>query len=80
MLKILLFLKKVTLGDGVIRKMLDMCCVILYVLYEVPYKIFIKVIIKPNSPSMGVIVAFIEDNGAPIEFLQLDRSVAEEGF
>jgi len=39
-----------------------------------------KVIIKPNSPSPGVIVAFIENNGAPIEFLQVDRTVAEEGI
>jgi hypothetical protein len=36
-----------------------------------------NVIIHPNSPSPGVIVAFIEDNGAPIEFLQIDRSIAE---
>jgi len=28
-----------------------------------------KVIIEPNSPSEGVTVAFIEHNGAPIEFL-----------
>lgn len=35
-----------------------------------------KVIIEPNSPSPGVIVAFIEDNGAPIEFLQIDRNIA----
>lgn len=39
-----------------------------------------RVIIEPNSPSPGVWVAFIEDNGAPIEFLQVDRSVAEEGI
>ena len=39
-----------------------------------------KVIIKPNSPSAGVVIAFIEDNGAPIEFLQIDRSIAEEGI
>jgi len=38
------------------------------------------VIIAPNSPSPGVIVAFIEDNGAPVEFLQVDRSIAEEGI
>lgn len=38
-----------------------------------------KVIIEPNSPSPGVMVAFIEDNGAPIEFIQIDRSVAGEG-
>jgi hypothetical protein len=29
-----------------------------------------KVIIKPNSPSEGVVVAFIEENGAPVEFIQ----------
>ena len=29
------------------------------------------VIIKPNSPSEGFMVAFIVDNGAPIEFIQL---------
>ena len=30
------------------------------------------VLIEPNSPSEGVIVAFIVDNGAPIEFLQFE--------
>ncbi|MGD8428244.1 MAG: hypothetical protein PVH63_11485 [Balneolaceae bacterium] len=35
------------------------------------------VIIQPNSPSPGVLVAFIEDNGAPVEFLQIDRSIAQ---
>lgn len=29
-----------------------------------------KVIIEPNSPSEGNLVAFIEENGAPIEFIQ----------
>jgi hypothetical protein len=29
-----------------------------------------KVIIEPNSPSEGVIVAMIEENGAPVEFIQ----------
>jgi hypothetical protein len=29
-----------------------------------------KVIIKPNSPSPGVLVAFIEEAGLPIELLQ----------
>lgn len=29
-----------------------------------------EVIIKPNSPCEGVIVAFIVENGAPVEFLQ----------
>jgi hypothetical protein len=30
-----------------------------------------KVIIEPNSPSEGNVVAFIEENGAPIEFIQI---------
>jgi len=30
------------------------------------------VIIPPNSPSEGVRVAFIVDNGAPIEFLEFE--------
>jgi hypothetical protein len=29
-----------------------------------------NVIIEPNSPSEGVWVAFIEDNGAPVELMQ----------
>jgi hypothetical protein len=29
-----------------------------------------KVIIPPNSPSPGVLVAFIEESGAPVELLQ----------
>ena len=32
-----------------------------------------KVIIEPNSPSDDVIVAFIEENGAPIEFIQIKK-------
>jgi hypothetical protein len=32
-----------------------------------------KVIIEPNSPSEGNIVAFIEENGAPVEFIQISR-------
>ena len=39
-----------------------------------------NVIIQPNSPSAGVIVAFIEDNGAPIELMQIDRSIAKGGL
>ena len=31
-----------------------------------------KVIIEPNSPSRGVLVAFIRDNGGPIGFLEVD--------
>lgn len=31
------------------------------------------ILIAPNSPSEGVTVAFIVDNGAPVEFLQFDR-------
>jgi hypothetical protein len=29
-----------------------------------------KIIIEPNSPSDGVQVAFIEENGAPVELMQ----------
>jgi hypothetical protein len=32
-----------------------------------------EVIISPNSPSPGVTVAFIVDNGAPVEFLQFEK-------
>ena len=32
------------------------------------------VIIAPNRPSPGVLVAFIQVNGAPIELLQVDRT------
>ena len=31
------------------------------------------VIIEPNSPSRGVIVAFIEVGGAPVELMQIDH-------
>ena len=31
-----------------------------------------KVIIKPNSPSEGLQVAFIEDNEAPVELMQFN--------
>lgn len=34
-----------------------------------------KIIIKPNSPSNGVKVAFIEDNGAPVELMQFEDSL-----
>jgi len=37
-----------------------------------------EVLIEPNSPSEGVTVAFIVDNGAPVEFLQYDASVRRE--
>jgi len=32
-----------------------------------------EVLIEPNPPSEGVTVAFIVDNGAPIEFIQFDQ-------
>jgi len=32
-----------------------------------------KVIIQPNSPSEGLMVAFIEVNGAPIELMQYTK-------
>ncbi len=36
-----------------------------------------QVLIEPNSPSEGVTVAFIVDNGAPVEFLQFDKDSAD---
>lgn len=33
-----------------------------------------EILIAPNSPSEGVTVAFIIDNGAPVEFLQYEES------
>ncbi len=33
-----------------------------------------EILIAPNSPSPGVVVAFIVENGAPVEFLQFDSS------
>lgn len=32
-----------------------------------------EILIEPNSPSEGVMVAFIVDNGAPVEFLQITK-------
>lgn len=38
------------------------------------------VIIEANSPTPGVIVAFIEVNGAPVELMQIDRSVCGDNI
>ncbi len=32
-----------------------------------------EILIEPNSPSEGVTVAFIVDNGAPVEFLHFEK-------
>lgn len=37
-----------------------------------------NVIIQPNAPIEGLIVAFIEVNGAPVELMEIDRSVCKE--
>ena len=36
------------------------------------------VIIAPNSPSPGVLVAFIDVSGAPVALMQIDRALAGE--
>jgi hypothetical protein len=36
-----------------------------------------EILIQPNSPSPGVTVAFIVENGAPIEFLEFDGPESE---
>ena len=33
-----------------------------------------EILIAPNSPSQGIMVAFIIDNGAPIEFIEVIES------
>ena len=38
------------------------------------------VIIAPNSPTPGVVVAFIEVQGAPVELLSIDRTVYQESI
>ena len=35
----------------------------------------LHVIIEPNSPSPGVLVAMVEVNGAPVELMQIDHQV-----
>ena len=37
-----------------------------------------EVLIAPNSPSPGVRVAFIVENGAPVEFLQFEAARESE--
>ena len=37
-----------------------------------------KVLISPNSPSPGVMVAMIEVNGAPVELMQIDRAIRKD--
>ena len=37
-----------------------------------------RIIIAPNSPSNGVVVAFIEVNGAPVELMQIDREIRKD--
>jgi hypothetical protein len=36
-----------------------------------------EILIAPNSPADGIMVAFIVDNGAPVELLQFDSPEAE---
>ncbi|MFC2164382.1 VOC family protein [Acidobacteriota bacterium] len=33
-----------------------------------------EILIEPNTPSKGATVAFIVDNGAPIEFIQFEKT------
>jgi len=37
-----------------------------------------NIIIAPNSPMDGLTVAFIEVDGAPVELMEIDRSICEE--
>jgi len=37
-----------------------------------------RILIEPNSPSLGVKVAFIEVRGAPVELMQIDHALRED--
>ncbi len=37
-----------------------------------------KIVIPPNSPSEGVVVAIIEVKGAPVELMQIDRNIRKD--
>ena len=37
-----------------------------------------KILIPPNSPSLGVVVAMIEVNGAPVELMQIDKLIRKD--
>ncbi|MGD8580970.1 MAG: hypothetical protein PVI46_16730 [Lysobacterales bacterium] len=37
-----------------------------------------EILIEPNSPSEGVLVAFIKVAGAPVELLQIDRAIRSD--
>ncbi|MEN1729340.1 MAG: hypothetical protein AAGJ52_12955 [Pseudomonadota bacterium] len=37
-----------------------------------------EVLIEPNSPSEGIVVAFIKVNGAPVELMQIDRRLRDD--
>jgi hypothetical protein len=36
------------------------------------------ILVPPNSPSPGVLVAMIEVRGAPVELMQIDRFVRKD--
>ena len=66
----------------------DMDCPLPELVKTVPHVAFVvddlqaaiagqEILIAPNSPSDGVTVAFIVDNGAPVELLQFDSPAAE---
>ena len=37
-----------------------------------------KIVIPPNSPSDGLMVAIIEVKGAPVELMQIDRNIRKD--
>ena len=37
-----------------------------------------EILIPPNSPSPGVLVAFVIDNGAPVELMQINPEVVPD--
>jgi hypothetical protein len=62
----------------------DLVKTIAHVAFEVDYlELALEgehVIIAPNSPAPGLVVAFIEVHGAPVELMSIDRSLYREGI
>ena len=63
-------------GSNLKRRSLNLCTVphVAFEVDDLSAEIAGKeILIAPNSPSPGVTVAFIVENGAPVEFLQFDK-------
>lgn len=39
-----------------------------------------KILVEPNSPAEGIVIAYIEEDGVPIEFLHINKAIAYCGL